>query len=60
MVADAQRSRAPIQKLVDVVTRYFVLIVMACSIAAFVGWAIDGGRGTWRKRRYFDQECRIA
>ncbi len=42
MVAEAQRSRAPIQKLVDVVARYFVPIVIACSIAAFVGWAIWG------------------
>ena len=42
MVADAQRSRAPIQKLVDVVARYFVPAVMACSIAAFIGWALFG------------------
>lgn len=42
MVADAQRSRAPIQKLVDVVARYFVPVVIVCSIAAFVGWAMFG------------------
>lgn len=42
MVADAQRSRAPIQKLADVVARYFVPTVIACSIAAFVGWAVFG------------------
>ncbi|TWU03145.1 heavy metal translocating P-type ATPase [Neorhodopirellula pilleata] len=42
MVADAQRSRAPIQKLVDVVARYFVPTVIGCSIAAFVGWAVWG------------------
>ncbi len=42
MVADAQRSRAPIQKLVDVVARYFVPAVIACSIAAFIGWAVFG------------------
>ncbi len=42
MVADAQRSRAPIQKLVDVVARYFVPAVIACSIIAFVGWAVWG------------------
>ncbi len=42
MVADAQRSRAPIQKLVDIVAKYFVPIVMACSIAAFIGWAVLG------------------
>ncbi len=42
MVADAQRSRAPIQKLADVVARYFVPIVIFCSGLAFVGWALWG------------------
>ena len=42
MVAEAQRSRAPIQKLVDVVSRYFVPAVIVCSILAFVGWAMFG------------------
>ncbi len=42
MVADAQRSRAPIQKLVDVVAQYFVPAVIACSILAFVAWATFG------------------
>jgi len=42
MVADAQRSRAPIQQLVDVVARYFVPAVIVCSIAAFIGWAAFG------------------
>ncbi len=42
MVADAQRSRAPIQKLVDVVAQYFVPIVFVCSGLAFIGWALWG------------------
>ena len=42
MVAEAQRSRAPIQKLVDLVARYFVPAVIVCSILAFVGWAVFG------------------
>lgn len=42
MVAEAQRSRAPIQKLVDVVARYFVPAVIVCSILAFIGWAVFG------------------
>ncbi|MCC7336011.1 MAG: heavy metal translocating P-type ATPase [Pirellulaceae bacterium] len=42
MVADAQRSRAPIQKLVDVVSRYFVPAVIICSILTFIGWAVFG------------------
>ncbi|NOY41468.1 MAG: heavy metal translocating P-type ATPase [Planctomycetes bacterium] len=42
MVADAQRSRAPIQKLVDVVAQYFVPIVFVCSVLAFIGWTLWG------------------
>ncbi|MCA9158052.1 MAG: copper-translocating P-type ATPase, partial [Planctomycetales bacterium] len=42
MVADAQRSRAPIQKLADIISRYFVPSVIICSILTFVGWAIFG------------------
>ncbi|NND97420.1 MAG: heavy metal translocating P-type ATPase, partial [Pirellulaceae bacterium] len=42
MVADAQRSRAPIQKLVDVVARYFVPAVIVSSVMAFIGWWLFG------------------
>jgi len=38
MVADAQRSRAPIQKLADMVAGYFVPIVIAISLIAFAVW----------------------
>ncbi len=40
MVADAQRSRAPIQKLVDVVARNFVLAVMVCLTLDFHRMAV--------------------
>jgi heavy metal translocating P-type ATPase len=40
MVAEAQRSRAPIQRLVDVVAAWFVPAVMAAAILAFAGWMI--------------------
>jgi Cu+-exporting ATPase len=42
MVAEAQRSRAPIQRLADVVSAYFVVIVMAIAVATFVVWALVG------------------
>jgi len=42
MVAAAQRSRAPIQKLADVVAGYFVPTVVLSSIATFVVWAAIG------------------
>ena len=39
MVAEAQRSRAPIQKLTDIVAGYFVQIVVAIAILTFIVWA---------------------
>lgn len=42
MVSEAQRSRAPIQKLADVVAGYFVPIVLGISALTFVSWALWG------------------
>jgi P-type Cu+ transporter len=42
MVAEAQRSRAPIQKLVDIVAAYFVQIVVAAAIVTFFIWVWIG------------------
>jgi Cu+-exporting ATPase len=42
MVAEAQRSRAPIQKLADVVSSYFVPIVVIVAVITFVVWSIWG------------------
>ncbi|MEP6911483.1 MAG: heavy metal translocating P-type ATPase [bacterium] len=42
MVAEAQRSRAPIQKLADLVAAYFVPGVILISIVTFIVWAIVG------------------
>ncbi len=42
MVADAQRSRAPIQRLADQVSGWFVPLVILIAIAAFVAWSVWG------------------
>ena len=42
MVAQAQRSRAPIQRLADQVSGWFVPLVIAVAVAAFIAWAIWG------------------
>ncbi|MDB6034993.1 MAG: actP [Verrucomicrobiales bacterium] len=42
MVADAQRSRAPIQRLADKVSAWFVPAVVAVALLTFAGWAWFG------------------
>jgi Cu+-exporting ATPase len=42
MVGEAQRSRAPIQRLADVVSAWFVPAVVAVAVAAFVAWGLWG------------------
>ncbi|MEE9139233.1 MAG: copper-translocating P-type ATPase [Alphaproteobacteria bacterium] len=42
MVAEAQRSRAPIQRLADVVSSYFVPAVLAVAVVTFIVWSLIG------------------
>jgi Cu+-exporting ATPase len=42
MVAEAQRSRAPIQKLADIVASYFVPAVVGVAVTAFTAWWVWG------------------
>src|SRR6516162_7524578 len=42
MVAEAQRSRAPIQKLVDTISAWFVPAVVVIAAATFVAWSLFG------------------
>ena len=42
MVSEAQRSRAPIQRLADVVSSYFVPAVIVAAVITFVVWSITG------------------
>ncbi|GAC1621704.1 MAG: heavy metal translocating P-type ATPase [Candidatus Acidiferrum sp.] len=42
LVSEAQRSRAPMQRLADTVAGYFVPAVVAAAVLAFLGWALFG------------------
>ncbi len=47
MVAQAQRSRAPMQRLADVVAGWFVLAVLAIAVVTFVVWGFFGPQPSW-------------
>jgi Cu+-exporting ATPase len=47
LVAQAQRSRAPMQRLADRVSFWFVLAVLAASLATFLAWGLLGPEPAW-------------
>jgi len=47
MVALAQRSRAPMQRMADVVAGYFVVGVVAVALLTFFGWGFFGPQPSW-------------
>jgi Cu+-exporting ATPase len=47
MVAQAQRSRAPMQRMADVVAGYFVITVVAIALLTFFGWGLIGPEPSW-------------
>jgi Cu+-exporting ATPase len=47
MVAQAQRSRAPMQRMADVVAGYFVVTVVAIALLTFLGWGFFGPAPSW-------------
>ncbi|MDQ3510416.1 MAG: heavy metal translocating P-type ATPase [Pseudomonadota bacterium] len=47
LVAQAQRSRAPMQRMADRVARWFVLAVVASAVATFLMWGIYGPEPSW-------------
>lgn len=47
MVALAQRSRAPMQRMADVVAGYFVMVVIGIAFLTLLGWGIFGPEPSW-------------
>jgi len=47
MVAQAQRSRAPMQRMADVVAGYFVVSVVAIAVLTFFAWGLFGPEPRW-------------
>ena len=47
MVAQAQRSKAPMQRMADVVAGYFVVAVVGIALLSLFGWGLFGGERGW-------------
>ena len=47
MVANAQRSRAPMQRLADSVAGYFVVVVVGIALLTLLGWGLFGPQPSW-------------
>src|SRR5690606_26170042 len=47
LVAQAQRSRAPMQRMADRVASWFVLAVLAIALATFFAWGLFGPQPSW-------------
>ncbi|WP_083438444.1 copper-transporting P-type ATPase [Caldimonas brevitalea] len=48
MVAQAQRSKAPMQRMADQVAGWFVLVVISIALASFFTWGLLGGEQGWQ------------
>ncbi len=47
MVAQAQRSKAPMQRMADIVAGYFVVTVVAAAVLTFFAWGLFGPQPSW-------------
>nr|WP_257605263.1 heavy metal translocating P-type ATPase [Pseudomonas sp. UMAB-40] len=47
MVVQAQRSKAPMQRLADVIASYFVIVVIAIAALTLLGWGLWGPEPSW-------------
>lgn len=44
-VREAQGSKAPVQRIADVISRYFTFVVLGIAAVTFAGWLVAGGTG---------------
>ncbi len=47
LVAQAQRSRAPMQRMADIVAGYFVVAVVMIAVTTFIVWGLFGPQPSW-------------
>ena len=47
MVVEARRSKAPMQKMADIVAGYFVMVVVAIALLTFFAWGFSGAERGW-------------
>ena len=47
MVGEAQRSKAPMQRMADQVAGWFVMAVVACAVLTFFAWGLFGPQPSW-------------
>jgi len=47
MVAQAQRSKAPLQRMADTVSGYFVIVVASIALLSFFAWGLFGPQPSW-------------
>ncbi len=47
MVGEAQRSKAPMQRIADQVAGWFVMAVIACAVLTFFAWGVFGPQPSW-------------
>ncbi|HET7845084.1 MAG TPA: heavy metal translocating P-type ATPase, partial [Xanthomonadales bacterium] len=47
LVAQARRSRAPMQRMADRVSYWFVLVVLAIALSTFIAWGLFGPEPSW-------------
>src|SRR3546814_11144850 len=60
LVAQAQRSRAPMQRMADKVSFWFVLAVLAADVATLLVWGLFGPEPSWTYAVLRSEERRVG